>query len=84
VRPTADRRNARSLRDRQAFEDVGMRAGALFAAGHSQAEVARELGIAARTSAAGMPNGAKAGWRRCAAPARPDPPPRLSDQQLEA
>jgi hypothetical protein len=32
------------LRDRQAFEGVRMQAGALFAAGHSQAEVARELG----------------------------------------
>jgi len=46
MRPTAYRRNARGLRDRQAFEAVRMQAGALFAAGHSQAEVARTLGVA--------------------------------------
>jgi transposase len=46
MRPTAYRRNARGLRDRQAFEGVRMQAGALFAAGHSQAEVARTLGVA--------------------------------------
>jgi hypothetical protein len=44
MRPTAYRRNARGLRDRQAFEGVRMQAGALFAAGHTQAEVARQLG----------------------------------------
>ena len=46
MRPTAYRRNARGLRDRQAFEGVRMQAGALFAAGHSQAEVVRQLGVA--------------------------------------
>jgi transposase len=46
MRPTAYRRNARGLRDRQAFEGVRMQAGALFAAGRSQAEVARQLGVA--------------------------------------
>jgi transposase len=46
MRPTAYRRNARGLRDRQAFEGVRMQAGALFAAGRSQAEVARKLGVA--------------------------------------
>ena len=46
MRPTAYRRNARGPRDRQAFEQIRMRAGALFAAGHSQAEVARQLGVA--------------------------------------
>jgi hypothetical protein len=46
MRPTAYRRNARGLRDRQAFEHVRMQAGALFAAGHSQAQVARQLGVA--------------------------------------
>ena len=46
MRPTAYRRNARGLRDRQAFEAVRMQAGALFAAGRSQAEVARTLGVA--------------------------------------
>jgi hypothetical protein len=39
-------RNARGLRDRQAFEHVRMQAGALFAAGHAQAQVARTLGVA--------------------------------------
>jgi transposase len=46
MRPTAYRRNARGLRDRQAFEGVRMQAGALFATGCSQAEVARQLGVA--------------------------------------
>ena len=46
MRPTVYRRNARGLRDRQAFEGVRMQAGALFAAGHTQAEVARQLGVA--------------------------------------
>ncbi len=46
MRPTAYRRNARGLRDRQAFEGVRMQAGALFAAGHSQADVVRALGVA--------------------------------------
>jgi hypothetical protein len=36
MRPTAYRRNARGLRDRQAFEGVRMQAGALFAAGHAR------------------------------------------------
>ena len=46
MRPTAYRRNARGLRDRQAFEAVRMQAGTLFAAGRSQAEVSRTLGVA--------------------------------------
>ena len=46
MRPTAYRRNARGPRDRQAFEDVRMQAGQLFAAGHTQAQVARTLGVA--------------------------------------
>ena len=40
MRPTAYRRNAPGLRDRQAFEQVRLQAGELFAAGRSQAEVA--------------------------------------------
>jgi hypothetical protein len=74
MRPTAYRRNARGLGDRQAFEGVRMQAGALFAAGHSQAEVARTLGVARKTSAAATPSGTGGGCRRCAAPAPPDPP----------
>src|SRR4029453_12055137 len=46
MRPTAYRRNARGLRERQAFEGARMQAGVLFAAGHSQAEGARTLGVA--------------------------------------
>jgi len=43
VETNAYRRNARGLRDRQAFERVRLQAGELFAAGRSQAEVARQL-----------------------------------------
>jgi hypothetical protein len=71
MRPTAYRRNARGLRDRQAFEAVRMQASELFAAGRSQAQVARTLGVARRTPAAGMPAGKRAGPRRYTAPARP-------------
>jgi transposase len=46
MRPTANRRNARGLGDRQAFEHIRLQAGELFAAGRSQAEVAHELGVA--------------------------------------
>jgi transposase len=46
MRPTAYRRNARGLRDRPAFERVRMQAGVLFAAGHTQAEIAHQLGVA--------------------------------------
>ena len=45
MRPTAYRRNAHGLRDRQAFERIRLQAGELFAAGRSQAEVARRLGV---------------------------------------
>ena len=60
MRPTAYRRNARGLRDRQAFEHIRMQAGALFAADRSQAQVAHQLGWPARTSAAGTRAGALA------------------------
>jgi transposase-like protein len=46
MRPVAYRCNARGLRDRRAFERIRLQAGALFAAGRSQAEVARQLGVA--------------------------------------
>jgi transposase len=82
MRPTAYRRNARGLRDRQAFEGVRMQAGALFAADHSQAEVARTLGVArqnvsrwhARWQAGGLQALSSAGPTGYAA--------RLSDEQL--
>jgi len=84
MRPTAYRRNARGLRDRQAFEHIRMQAGALFAAGHSQAQVARELEVArqvvsrwhARWQAGGLEALRSAGPTGSA--------PRLSDQQLAA
>jgi len=82
MRPTAYRRNARGLGDRQAFEGVRMQAGALFAAGRSQAEVARTLGVARQNVSRWH-----AEWRsggpdalRSAGPT--GPAPRLSDQQL--
>jgi transposase len=84
MRPTAYRRNARGLRDRQAFEGVRLQAGALFAAGHSQADVARTLGVARQNVSrwhalwqAGGP-----GALRSAGPTGPTL--RLSDQQLAA
>ena len=84
MRPTAYRRNARGLRDRQAFEGVRMQAGALFAAGHSQAQVARQLGVARQNVSRWH-----AQWRAGGLPAlRSAGPtghtPRLSDAQLEA
>jgi hypothetical protein len=82
MRPTAYRRNARGLRDRQVFEGVRMRAGALFAAGHSQAEVARTSVWPAKTSAAGKPTGKRAGPETLRGAGPTGPIPRLSDQQL--
>jgi transposase len=84
MRPTAYRRNARGLRDRQAFERIRMQAGALFAAGRSQAEVAHQLGVARQNV-----NRWHARWRaggqhalRSAGPT--GSPPRLSEAQLHA
>jgi transposase len=82
MRPTAYRRNARGLRDRQAFEGVRMQAGALFAAGGSQAEVARELGVA-RQNVSRWYARWQAGGREALRSAGPTGyAPRLSDQQL--
>jgi transposase len=82
MRPTAYRRNARGLRDRQAFERVRLEAGELFAAGRSQAEVARQLGVsrqnASRWHALWRTGGPDA--LRSAGPS--GSAPRLSDQQL--
>jgi transposase len=83
MRPTAYRRNARGLRDRQAFEGVRMQAGALFAAGHSQAEVTRTLGVARQNVSrwhARRQGGQEA--LRSAGPTEPDP--RLSEAQRAA
>src|SRR6266498_3447132 len=82
MRPTAYRRNARGPRDRQAFEGVRMHAGELFAAGHTQAEVARTLGVARQNVSRWH-----ARWRQGGLPAlRSAGPtgyaPRLSPEQL--
>src|SRR6266540_4848033 len=82
MRPTAYRRNARGLRDRQAFEGVRMQAGALFAAGRSQAEVARQLGVA-RQNVSRWHGQWQAGGLGGAGQRRLDRAcPRLSDQHL--
>jgi transposase len=84
MRPTAYRRNARGLRDRQAFEHIRMQAGALFAAGHSQAKVAHQLGVARQNVSrwhaqwrSGGPDGLRSAGPTGSAP-------RLSDAQLHA
>jgi transposase len=84
MRPTAYRRNARGLRDRQAFEHIRMQAGALFTAGHSQAKVARQLGVARQNVSrwhaqwrAGGPDALRSAGPTGSAP-------RLADQQLHA
>jgi transposase len=84
MRPTAYRRNARGPRDRQAFEQIRMQAGALFAAGRSQAQVAHQLGVArqnvSRWHASWRADGLNA--LRSAGPT--GQAPRLSDPQLAA
>jgi transposase len=84
MRPTAYRRNARGLRDRQAFEGVRLQAGALFAAGHSQAEVARTLGVARQNVSRWHARWRQGGQEalRSAGPTGPDP--RLSEAQRAA
>jgi transposase len=84
MRPTAYRRNARGLRDRQAFEGVRLQAGALFAAGHAQAEVARTLGVARQNVSRWHARWRQGGQEalRSAGPTGPDP--RLSEAQRAA
>src|SRR6266508_1782219 len=82
MRPTAYRRNARGLRDRQAFEHVRMQAGALFAAGRSQAEVARALGVARQNASRWHARWRAGGPDALASRGPTGPTPRLSDQQL--
>jgi transposase len=84
MRPTAYRRNARGLRDRQVFEGVRMQAGALFAANHAQAEVARTLGVA-RQNVSRWHALWRAGGLQALRRAGPTGyAPRLDDQQLQA
>src|SRR6266568_4082873 len=82
MRPTAYRRNARGLRDRQAFEHVRMQAGALFAAGRSQAEVAHTLGVARQNVSRWHAHWQEGGLEALRSAGPTGPTPRLSDQQL--
>ena len=84
MRPTAYRRNARGLRDRQAFERIRLQAGELFAAGRSPAEAAPLLGVSPQPVRRWFGGG---GWGGSAALRSAGPTghtPRLSDAQLEA
>ena len=82
MRPTAYRRNARGLRDRQAFEAVRMQAGALFAAGRSRAEVARQLGVARQNVSRWHTRWRQGGLEALASRGPTGPDPRLDDRQL--
>ncbi len=82
MRPTAYRRNARGLRDRQAFEGIRMLAGALFAAGRSQAEVARQLGVARQNVSRWHGLWRTGGLEALRSAGPTGQAPRLSDQQL--
>jgi transposase len=84
MRPTAYRRNARGPRDRQAFEAVRMQAGALFAAGHSQAEVAHQLGVARQNVSRWHAQWRQGGPDALRSAGPTGPAPRLSDAQLAA
>jgi len=84
MRPTAYRRNARGPRDRQAFEAVRMQAGTLFAAGHSQAEVARQLGVARQNVSRWHARWQAGGLHALASRGPTGQAPRLSDTQLAA
>src|SRR5437773_10339645 len=82
MRPTAYRRNARGLRDRQAFEGVRMQAGELFAAGHTQSEVARTLWFARQNVGRLHPQW-RQGWLERLSRRRPTGfSPRLASLQL--
>ena len=84
MRPTAYRRNARGLRDRQALEGVRMQAGALFAAGHSQAQVARRLGVARQNVSRWHAQWRQGGLDALVSRGPTGTAPRLSEAQLAA
>ena len=84
MRPTAYRRNARGLRDRQAFEGVRLQAGALFAAGHTQAQVARALGVARQVVSRWHARWQAGGLEALASRGPTGYAPRLSEAQLAA
>src|SRR6266536_1008810 len=84
MRPTAYRRNARGLRDRPAFAGVRMQAGALFAAGHSQAQITRTLGVARQNVSRWHARWRQGGLEALRSAGPTGPTPRLSDAQLAA
>ena len=84
MRPIAYRRNARGLRDRQAFEGVRMQAGALFAAGHTQAQVAHQLGVARQNVSRWHAQWRAGGLAALRSVGPTGPTPRLSGEQLHA
>jgi putative transposase len=84
MRPTAYRRNARGPRDRQAFDGVRMRAGTLFTAGRSQAEVARQLGVARQNVSRWHAQWRAGGLQALASRGPTGPDPRLSEAQRAA
>ena len=84
MRPTAYRRNARGLRDRQAFERIRMQAGELFAAGRSQAEVAHQLGVSRQNVSRWHGRWRSGGSEALRSAGPTGHTPRLSDAQLEA
>jgi transposase len=84
MRPTAYRRNARGLRDRQAFEQIRMQAGELFAAGRSQAEVAQQLGVARQNVSRWHARWRSGGLEALASRGPTGSAPRLSGPQLAA
>jgi transposase len=84
MRPTAYRRNARGPRDRQAFEQIRMQAGTLFAAGHSQAEVAHQLGVARQNVSRWHARWQAGGLNALRSAGPTGQAPRLSDAQLAA
>jgi transposase len=82
MRPTAYRRNARGLGDRQAFEAIRLQAGALFAVGYSQAQVARTLGVARQNVSRWHAQWRQGGLEALGSAGPTGQAPRLSDQQL--
>ena len=84
MRPTAYRRNARGLGDRQAFERIRLQAGELFAAGRSQAEVAHQLGVSRQNLSRWHGRWRSGGSEALGSAGPTGHTPRLSDAQLEA
>jgi transposase len=84
MRPTAYRRNARGLRDRQAFERIRMQAAVLFAAGHFQAQVAHQLGVARQNVSRWHARWRQGGSDALRSAGPTGSAPRLSEAQLHA